>query len=257
MGNSQGKPVSFDDQGSWKLLRVWREEEEEVRLGNADRQMRPFLLLLFLLASYLPVILSYSELSQIFGMKGRHPDNPLFLLCAFSEPESFPSSSCGRKGCFRQGSYCWAERHRVNVRIKIHSKRGRLVLWVVWVIPRAGDVSMLSGGLYQRMRFDWLTHLSDISSWLVVRSESVRNIIRERRMLENLDHPFLCNLRYSFQDLEYMFVVSAPFILRRPFVPVLMRLFVEVISWSILWLAVIFGFIFRENALLRKQYDFG
>lgn len=53
-------------------------------------------------------------------------------------------------------------------------------------------------------------------------------------MLENLDHPFLCNLRYSFQDLEYMFVVSAPFILRRPFVPVLMRLFVEVISWSIL-----------------------
>jgi serine/threonine kinase 32 len=38
----------------------------------------------------------------------------------------------------------------------------------------------------------------------VVRSESVRNIIRERRMLEYLNHPFLCNLRYSFQDAEYM-----------------------------------------------------
>jgi serine/threonine kinase 32 len=38
----------------------------------------------------------------------------------------------------------------------------------------------------------------------VVRSESVRNIIRERRMLEHLNHPFLCNLRYSFQDAEYM-----------------------------------------------------
>jgi serine/threonine kinase 32 len=39
---------------------------------------------------------------------------------------------------------------------------------------------------------------------LVVRSESVRNIIRERRMLEQLNHPFLCNLRYSFQDAEYL-----------------------------------------------------
>ncbi|GJC87534.1 serine/threonine-protein kinase 32C [Colletotrichum liriopes] len=38
----------------------------------------------------------------------------------------------------------------------------------------------------------------------VVRSESVRNIIRERRMLEHVNHPFICNLRYSFQDIEYM-----------------------------------------------------
>ncbi|KAI9892892.1 MAG: hypothetical protein M1814_001051 [Vezdaea aestivalis] len=41
----------------------------------------------------------------------------------------------------------------------------------------------------------------------VVRSESVRNIIRERRMLEHLNHPFLCNLRYSFQDVEYLYIV--------------------------------------------------
>ncbi|KAI1259470.1 kinase-like domain-containing protein [Xylariaceae sp. FL1019] len=41
----------------------------------------------------------------------------------------------------------------------------------------------------------------------VVRSESVRNIIRERRMLETLNHPFICNLRYSFQDIEYMYLV--------------------------------------------------
>jgi serine/threonine kinase 32 len=41
----------------------------------------------------------------------------------------------------------------------------------------------------------------------VVRSESVRNIIRERRMLEHLNHPFLCNLRYSFQDIEYLYIV--------------------------------------------------
>lgn len=44
-------------------------------------------------------------------------------------------------------------------------------------------------------------------TFAVVRSESVRNIIRERRMLEQLNHPFLCNLRYSFQDIEYLYLV--------------------------------------------------
>jgi serine/threonine protein kinase len=32
-------------------------------------------------------------------------------------------------------------------------------------------------------------------------------MIRERRMLEHLNHPFLCNLRYSFQDVEYLYIV--------------------------------------------------
>ena len=45
-----------------------------------------------------------------------------------------------------------------------------------------------------------------VTKSIVVRSESVRNIIRERRMLEHLNHPFLCNLRYSFQDIEYLYV---------------------------------------------------
>ncbi|TVY39972.1 Serine/threonine-protein kinase [Lachnellula occidentalis] len=41
----------------------------------------------------------------------------------------------------------------------------------------------------------------------VVRSESVRNILRERRMLESLNYQFICNMRYSFQDIEYMYLV--------------------------------------------------
>ncbi|KAE8453389.1 hypothetical protein EG329_010250 [Mollisiaceae sp. DMI_Dod_QoI] len=41
----------------------------------------------------------------------------------------------------------------------------------------------------------------------IVRSESVRNILRERRMLEHLNYQFICNLRYSFQDIEYMYLV--------------------------------------------------
>ncbi|KAF1980742.1 kinase-like protein [Aulographum hederae CBS 113979] len=40
----------------------------------------------------------------------------------------------------------------------------------------------------------------------VVRSESVKNIVRERKMLEQLQHNFLCNLRYSFQDVEYIYL---------------------------------------------------
>lgn len=41
----------------------------------------------------------------------------------------------------------------------------------------------------------------------VIKSESVRNILRERRMLEQLNYQFICNLRYSFQDIEYMYLV--------------------------------------------------
>src|ERR1700759_520705 len=29
-------------------------------------------------------------------------------------------------------------------------------------------------------------------------------------MLEHLNHPFLCNLRYSFQDIEYLYVRRMP-----------------------------------------------
>ena len=50
----------------------------------------------------------------------------------------------------------------------------------------------------------WLT----MSLLAVVRSESVRNIIRERRMLEHVNHPVICNLRYSFQDIEYMYEMT-------------------------------------------------
>lgn len=51
---------------------------------------------------------------------------------------------------------------------------------------------------------------ADADDITVVKSESVRNIIRERRMLEHLNHPFICNLRYSFQDIEYLYVLPPP-----------------------------------------------
>ena len=57
----------------------------------------------------------------------------------------------------------------------------------------------------------WRAGTSGLTVIVVVRSESVRNIIRERRMLEHLNHAFLCNLRYSFQDIEYLYVTSVIF----------------------------------------------
>lgn len=38
--------------------------------------------------------------------------------------------------------------------------------------------------------------------------DAVRNIIRERTILEELDHPFICRLRFAFQDKEHMYMVS-------------------------------------------------
>lgn len=40
-----------------------------------------------------------------------------------------------------------------------------------------------------------------------IRKKAVANIIQERRLLEEIDHPFLVNLRYAFQDDENAFYV--------------------------------------------------
>ncbi|KAF4614238.1 hypothetical protein D9613_007733 [Agrocybe pediades] len=40
-----------------------------------------------------------------------------------------------------------------------------------------------------------------------IRQKAVANIIQERRLLEEIDHPFIVNLRYAFQDDENCFFV--------------------------------------------------
>ena len=37
--------------------------------------------------------------------------------------------------------------------------------------------------------------------------KAVANIIQERRLLEEIDHPFVVNMRYAFQDDENCFFV--------------------------------------------------
>ena len=40
-----------------------------------------------------------------------------------------------------------------------------------------------------------------------VKMKAVANIIQERRLLEEIDHPFVVNMRYAFQDDENCFFV--------------------------------------------------
>ena len=40
-----------------------------------------------------------------------------------------------------------------------------------------------------------------------IKQHAVQNIIQERRLLEEIDCPFVCNLRYAFQDDENLFMV--------------------------------------------------
>ncbi|CAO0792886.1 unnamed protein product [Mucor circinelloides] len=50
--------------------------------------------------------------------------------------------------------------------------------------------------------------LKYISKEECIRMDAARNIIRERVILEQLDHPFLCRLRFAFQDNDYMYMVT-------------------------------------------------
>ena len=42
---------------------------------------------------------------------------------------------------------------------------------------------------------------------LIIKKEAVRNVIREMEMLRVLQHPFIVNLWFTFQDEEDMFMV--------------------------------------------------
>ncbi|KAJ3125138.1 hypothetical protein HK098_000569 [Nowakowskiella sp. JEL0407] len=49
--------------------------------------------------------------------------------------------------------------------------------------------------------------LKYINKLQCIRMQAIQNIFRERAILEEINHPFLVNLRYAFQDDENMFMV--------------------------------------------------
>ncbi|KAI8602704.1 kinase C-like protein [Dissophora ornata] len=48
--------------------------------------------------------------------------------------------------------------------------------------------------------------LKYISKLQVIKMDAVRNILRERQILESVDHAFVVNMRFAFQDDEYMYM---------------------------------------------------
>ncbi|CAJ0902021.1 7191_t:CDS:2 [Entrophospora sp. SA101] len=49
--------------------------------------------------------------------------------------------------------------------------------------------------------------LKYISKEECIRMDALRNVLRERLMLEELDHSLVCNLRFAFQDDDYMYMI--------------------------------------------------
>lgn len=41
----------------------------------------------------------------------------------------------------------------------------------------------------------------------LLEKKAINHIIQERGLLEDLCHPYICNLRYSFQDPQYVYMV--------------------------------------------------
>ncbi|KAF9196796.1 hypothetical protein BGZ50_007041 [Haplosporangium sp. Z 11] len=48
--------------------------------------------------------------------------------------------------------------------------------------------------------------LKYISKAQVIKMDAVRNVLRERQILETLDHAFVVNMRFAFQDDDYMYM---------------------------------------------------
>ncbi|ORY03171.1 putative camp-dependent protein kinase [Basidiobolus meristosporus CBS 931.73] len=61
--------------------------------------------------------------------------------------------------------------------------------------------------IVQHKRTKQLYALKYINKHRCIRMRAVENIIQERRLLEEIDFPLVCNLRYAFQDDENMFMV--------------------------------------------------
>ncbi|ORZ04400.1 kinase-like domain-containing protein [Lobosporangium transversale] len=60
--------------------------------------------------------------------------------------------------------------------------------------------------MVERRETGKLYALKYISKAQVIKMDAVRNIIRERQILESVDHAFVVNMRFAFQDDEYMYM---------------------------------------------------
>ena len=77
-----------------------------------------------------------------------------------------------------------------------------------------------------------------------IRADFAHNIIRERRILQEVQHPLIVNLRYAFQDDEFMYMVS----------DLMYRIFSLplTLGWEAIYDFILIGKHFR-----KKRFDFG
>lgn len=190
MGNSQGKPVEFNGEGEFYHYHS--------PFTIDIKHLSPDLMWWLNRSGSIPryVLCLTSKSREPFSAAARLTKQMCFRL--LSESQSFPFITSSRSRCLWQGSHSREKGYQLIIRPQIHSERWRCVFdtrpeqsrqWVVFQVST------------------WMVANNTLLLYTVVRSESVRNIIRERRMLEHVNHPFICNLRYSFQDIEYMYLV--------------------------------------------------
>ena len=61
--------------------------------------------------------------------------------------------------------------------------------------------------MIQHKQTKQLFALKYINKQRCIKQHAVSNILQERRLLEEIDSNFVCNLRYAFQDDENLFMV--------------------------------------------------
>ncbi|GAA6034859.1 hypothetical protein JCM8097_009335 [Rhodosporidiobolus ruineniae] len=84
---------------------------------------------------------------------------------------------------------------------------GPVDLWHFYLLRSVGKGAFGKVRVVQHKKTKALYALKYINKARIAKQRAVNNIIQERRLLEEIDSPFVCNLRFAFQDDENLFMV--------------------------------------------------
>ncbi|GAA5926395.1 hypothetical protein JCM1841_007004 [Sporobolomyces salmonicolor] len=84
---------------------------------------------------------------------------------------------------------------------------GPVDLWHFYLLRSVGKGAFGKVRVVQHKQTKTLYALKYINKARISKQHAVNNIIQERRLLEEIDSPFVCNLRFAFQDDENLFMV--------------------------------------------------
>ncbi|GAA5935612.1 serine/threonine-protein kinase [Sporobolomyces koalae] len=84
---------------------------------------------------------------------------------------------------------------------------GPVDLWHFYLLRSVGKGAFGKVRVVQHKQTKTLYALKYINKSRISKQHAVNNIIQERRLLEEVDSPFVCNMRFAFQDDENLFMV--------------------------------------------------